>query len=237
MRYVVILMGIICVSQIYCSTPPHNLVPTTVRPSAAESNQSKPVDYQVMVGDTLEIFIWQHADLTRDIIIRPDGKLSFPLIGDINAEGKTLTQIDEDITKKLTEYIVTPQVSVTVKNFAGEKVIVLGEVGKPGVYKFFGTTSFLDIIAEAGGFTKDKGNALIIRGELKEGAKEAEVMLVDINGILNGNLRDNVVLYPRDIIYVSAKPIADVARYIRDYVSPILGNIVSLDTLNSIYKK
>jgi polysaccharide biosynthesis/export protein len=232
MRYLIILMALICISQICCAspTPFHQ---TATRPSANDPKQLKRVDYQVLVGDTLEIFVWQHADLTKDVIVGPDGKLSFPLIGDIDAEGKTLAQIDDDVTKKLAEYIVNPQVSVTVKKFAGEKVIVLGEVGKPGVYKFFGTTSFLDIIAEAGGFTKDKGNALIIRGDLKEGTTESEVMLVDISSILNGNLRDNVVLYPRDIIYVSTTPIADVARYLRDYVSPILGNIVNVEFLRT----
>ncbi|MFH1230740.1 MAG: polysaccharide biosynthesis/export family protein [Planctomycetota bacterium] len=232
MRYGIILMIIICISHFCCTTsaPPYQ---TPTRPSANAPGQLKKIDYQVISGDTLEIFVWQHTDMTRDVIIGPDGKLSFPLIGDIDADGKTLTQIDDDITKKLTEYIISPQVSVTVKKFAGEKVIVLGEVGKPGVYKFVGTTSFLDIIAEAGGFTRDKGNALIIRGDLKEGVTKSEVMLVDINSILNGDLRDNVVLYPRDIIYVSAKPIADVARYLRDYVSPILGNIVSFEVLSS----
>jgi polysaccharide export outer membrane protein len=224
------------VSQVCCSTP-HNLVPPTARPCASDPNQSQTVDYKVMVGDTLAIFVWHHSDLTQDIIIRPDGKLSFPLIGDVDAEGKTLSQLNDSIGKKLTEYIVNPQVSVTVRKFAGEKVIILGEVSRPGVYTFVGRTSFLDMIAEAGGLTKDKSNALIIRGELKEGATEAEVMLLDVDDILNGNLRNNVVIYPRDIIYVSTKPIAEVARYLSTYISPILGNIVNIEVINTTLLK
>jgi polysaccharide export outer membrane protein len=213
--------------------------PPTIRPSAYDPEQLKPLDYQVIAGDTIEIFVWQHTDLTRDIIVRPDGKLSFPLIGDVEAQGRTLTEIDDEVTRKLTEYVISPQVSVTVKNFAGEKVIVLGEVGKPGVYKFFGRTSFMDIIAEAGGLTRDAkwGNALVIRGELKKDADKSEVILLDINEIINGNLRNNIVIYPRDIIYVSTKPIADVARYLRDYVSPVLGNLVSAKILSDALQK
>lgn len=216
-----------------------DVYPPTIRPSALDPEQLKPVDYQIIVGDKLEIFVWQHTDLTRDIIVRPDGKLSFPLIGDIEAQGRTLTEIDSEVTKKLAEYVVSPQVSVTVKEFAGEKVIILGEVGKPGVYKFFGKASFLDMIAEAGGLTKDasRGNALVIRGELKEGTEKSEVILLDVNEILNGNLRHNIVVYPRDIIYVSAKPIADVARYLRDYVSPVLGNLINAKILNDAMQK
>ncbi|HLD35188.1 MAG TPA: polysaccharide biosynthesis/export family protein [Planctomycetota bacterium] len=240
MRSIIILLLLAVVSfPLGCSSGGPNLYPPTIRPSAFDPEQLKPVDYQVIVGDTIEIFVWQHTDLTRDIIVRPDGKLSFPLIGDIEAQGRTLTEIDDEVTKKLAEYVVAPQVSVTVKNFAGEKVIVLGEVGKPGVYKFFGRTSFMDIIAEAGGLTRDAqwGNALVIRGELKKDAEKSEIILLDVNEIINGNMRHNVVLYPRDIIYVSAKPIADVARYLRDYVSPVLGNLVSAKILSDALQK
>lgn len=238
MRSIIILLLLAGLIPVGCGGVP-NVYPPTIRPSAYDPEQLKPVDYQVIVGDTIEIFVWQHTDLTRDIIVRPDGKLSFPLIGEIEAQGRTLTEIDDEVTRKLTEYIISPQVSVTVKNFAGEKVIVLGEVGKPGVYKFFGRTSFMDIIAEAGGLTKDAqwGNALVIRGELKKDADKSEVILLDINEIISGNLRNNIVIYPRDIIYVSTKPIADVARYIRDYVSPVLGNLVSGKILSDAMQK
>jgi len=238
MRSIIILLLLTGLFLLGCSNGP-DVYPPTIRPSAYDPEQLKPLDYQVIAGDTIEIFVWQHTDLTRDIIVRPDGKLSFPLIGDIEAQGRTLTEIDDEVTKKLAEYVVLPQVSVTVKNFAGEKVIVLGEVGKPGVYKFFGRASFLDIIAEAGGLTRDAqwGNALVIRGELKKDAEKSEVILLDINEIINGNLRNNIVIYPRDIIYVSTKPIADVARYLRDYVSPVLGNLVSAKILSDALQK
>ena len=165
MRSIIILLLLAGLLPLGCGGVT-NVYPPTIRPSAYDPEQLKPLDYQVISGDTIEIFVWQHTDLTRDIIVRPDGKLSFPLIGDIEAQGRTLTEIDDEVSKKLAEYVVSPQVSVTVKNFAGEKVIVLGEVGKPGVYKFFGRASFLDIIAEAGGLTRDAhwGNALVIRG-------------------------------------------------------------------------
>ena len=236
MRSIIILLLLAVVSfPLGCGGVP-NAYPPTIRPSALDPEQLKPVDYKVIIGDKLEIFVWQHTDLTRDIIVRPDGKISFPLIGDIEAQGRTLTEINDEVTKKLTEYVIAPQVSVTVKEFAGEKVIILGEVTKPGVYKFFGRASFMDMIGEAGGLTRDAkwGNALVIRGELKKDAEKSEVILLDVNEIINGNMRYNIVIYPHDIIYVSAKPIADVARYLRDYVSPVLGNIVSAKVISDV---
>ena len=239
MRSIIILLLLAVVSfPLGCGGVP-NVYPPTIRPSAFDPEQLKPIDYKVISGDKREIFVWQHTDLTRDIIVRPDGKISFPLIGDIEAQGRTLTEIDDEVTRKLAEYLVSPQVSVTVKEFAGEKVIVLGEVSKPGVYKFFGRASFLDIIAEAGGLTRDAqwGNALVIRGELKADAEKSDVILLDINEIINGNLRNNIVIYPRDIIYVSTKPIADVGRYLRDYVSPVLSNLVRAKGLSDAMQK
>ncbi|MBI4713494.1 MAG: polysaccharide biosynthesis/export family protein [Planctomycetes bacterium] len=211
---------------------PATVYPATIRPSIVEAREVKQLEYLINVDDVIEVNVWQNQDVSRDAIVRPDGMISFPLIGEVKAHKRTLRQIDDEITQKLKEYIISPEVTVAIKKFAGEKVIVLGEVVKGGVHKFVGNASLMDIIGEAGGLTRDAkyGNLLIIRGDVLD---KPEVVMVNVNDILNGDMRSNVVMYPNDIVYVSSKPIADVARYLRDYVAPVLSTIVSVEFLRT----
>lgn len=215
---------------ISCQPLPENTYPPSIRPSAIEARNIEKLEYIVTVDDVLKVSVWQNPDVSGDLIVRTDGKISMPLVGDIKAVGKTLTQIDEDITKKLSEYIITPDVTIAVTKFGGQPFIVLGEFGKQGVLKLSGTVSLMQIIGEAGGLTKDarKGNLLVIRGDVLE---KPEVIMVDVNEILAGNMRNDIVMYPYDIVYVSARPIADVSRYITTYITPLLSTTVSLELL------
>ncbi|MFH1226677.1 MAG: polysaccharide biosynthesis/export family protein [Planctomycetota bacterium] len=210
--------------------PPPDSYPPSIRPSAIEARSLDKIDYPVAVDDILQVFVWQNPDISGDLIVRPDGKISMFLAGDIKAAGKTLTQIDDEITQRLSEYIIAPQVTVAVKKFSGQPVIVLGEVTKPGIYKLTGTISLMSVLGEAGGPTRDasKGNLLVIRGDVLD---KPEVVVVDMREILAGNMRNDIVMYPNDIVYVSSTPIADVSRYIRDYITPILGTVISVELL------
>ena len=191
--------------------------------------QASSFDYYVNYDDVLEVFVWQNPDLSRDVIVRPDGKISLPLAGDLEAVGQTLTQMDKQITKNLSEYILSPQVSLAVKKFGEEKVFVLGEVKKPGVHKYSRQASVMEIISLADGFTKDAklGEVLIVRGEIEK----PEVIRVNVKKILAGDLTGNLAVQPRDIIYVSSSTIGEVGQYIRDYISPVVFSIVNLEYL------
>jgi polysaccharide export outer membrane protein len=85
-----------------------------------EGDQSKRKDYTINKGDTLEISVWQWPDLLKRVVVRPDGKITFPLVGDIEAEGLTLSQLDDIVTKRLTEFIKSPEVSVMIMQFGLE---------------------------------------------------------------------------------------------------------------------
>ena len=149
-----------------------------------EKKDTSPMDeYTINLGDILDISVWQWEDLrAAEVYVRPDGKISFPLAGDVRAVGRTLTEIDQELTQKLTEYIKSPEVSVAIKRFGGKKVIVLGEVGGPGVYAPTGRSSILEVIALSGGFrdTAVTSNVVVIRGNMEK----SEAIVCDLRRAL-----------------------------------------------------
>ena len=204
--------------------------PPNIRP-VLPGEQSKAVtfEYHIMSQDVLEIFVWRQQDLTRDVVVSPDGNISFPLIGTIKAQGLTLGQLDDEITKLLKEYLREADVSIAVRSFAGEKVFIFGEVGQPGILSFIGHASLVEMLGQAKGWTKEAKleNVLVIRGDIT--SNNPEVIKVNVANILKGNLRENIEIYPKDIIYVPSTIIADISRFLRDYISPIFQTIVTVD--------
>lgn len=110
-------------------------------------------DYLLGSEDIIEVSVWKEADLTKVLIIRPDGKISFPLIGDIQAAGLTTEELRENIRQALAEYIDGVTVSVTVQQINSLKIFIQGEVTQPGVYELKSNFTVLQAISLAGGFT------------------------------------------------------------------------------------
>ena len=165
-------------------------------------------EYYIDIGDILDVSVWQIPDLSKpEVIVRPDGRISFPLIGDIVAEGLTLMQLSSIITEKLKVYVKAPQVSIMIRRF-GEmtnKVSILGEVLAPGVYRFGSPPSIMEIVASAGGYTKYAviNSVMIIRGDVRDIRKKPDVFRINLVDILKGNrLSNNMFLKSNDIVYV-----------------------------------
>lgn len=173
--------------------------------SAVEAPATEEREYYLDIGDVLDVSVWQIPDLSRpEVIVRPDGKISFPLVGDIKAEGITLTQLDNIITEKLTTYVKSPDVSVMIRRFGetANKVVVLGEIISPGVYRFGSAPTITEVIASAGGYTKYAvlNSIMIIRGDVRT---KPEVLRVNVAKVLtSGRVSQNIFLKPNDIIYV-----------------------------------
>jgi polysaccharide export outer membrane protein len=125
------------------------------RPSAsvAQGSGADP-SYRLGPEDQLRISVWENKELTLDLVVRPDGKISMPLIQDVVAEGLTATQLAADIQEKLAAYILNPEVSVIVLQVNAPKYYVIGYVTRPGTYPLRGDTSVLQALSLAGGLTQ-----------------------------------------------------------------------------------
>jgi polysaccharide export outer membrane protein len=178
------------------------------------------VQYRVGRGDKLAISVWENEDLNTETVVRPDGKISFPLIGDIQASGLTLAELDTRLTTALKEYIRYPEVSIVVEEVKGSRVVVLGEVEAPGVYPITGEESLLEAGALAGGFTEDAVLSSVI--VIRRGEGGAYGMRADLTGAIErGRFNQNIYLQSGDIVYVPKKFIANV-KYFVDQIKPAL---------------
>lgn len=121
--------------------------------------------YRIDVDDVLSINVWHETDLSRNVPVRPDGRISIPLVGDMQAAGKTAMELQQDITFALAKFVKTPEVTVIVSDIRSLRVNVIGQVTRPGTYPLTHSMGVLDALAEAGGlrdFAKKK-NIYVLR--------------------------------------------------------------------------
>jgi len=177
-------------------------IATTTDASAEKKSPGKPV-YVIGPEDVLEVSVWKNTDLSRSVIVRPDGKISLPLLGEIKAAGLTPEQLHLIITKKLGQYQQAVEASVIVKEINSYKVFLFGDVIKPGVYSMKRRTSLVQAIAMAGGFNQFASrNSIVVIRESTDGLSERlNVRFDDI--IHKKNFAGkNMILKPGDTIFV-----------------------------------
>src|SRR5256712_8814391 len=134
---------------------------TTLGPGSAvapaEESGSRPTpeqgDYRIGPEDVLDIAVWNNTAISRTVPVRPDGKISLPLLNDVQAAGLTPMQLRDVLTKKLVEYVPAPEVSVIVREVRSFNVSVIGEIRAPGRYELKSRTTVLDVLARAGPFS------------------------------------------------------------------------------------
>jgi len=159
-------------------------------------------EYSVGIEDKLSISVWKEADMTKTVGVRPDGKITFPLVGDVQAAGRTPRQLTEDLTRLLGRFIKEPVVTVVVEEINNFKVFVLGEVATQGVLTLRRRTRLLEAIALVGGMSQfaDKANVLLVRFE---DGKETRTK-IDYRKVVSGERPElNVYLRPGDTIIVN----------------------------------
>lgn len=159
--------------------------------------------YEIQPGDKLFISVYNEEDLQKDVVIRPDGGLTFPLVGEVDAGGLSVDELQQRITSGLREYYSDPIVSVTVQEIVGNKVYVLGQVKSPGEYVLTGGTNVLQALSMAGGLTAfaNTNKIKVIRKDPTTGAEE--VIPFDYRKIIRGRgLDKNIRLQSGDTIIV-----------------------------------
>ena len=163
--------------------------------SAADQN------YYIGTGDVLEISVWKDPDLSRTVIVPPDGVISFPLIDNIRVTNLTVADLDKVVTQRLSEFVPDVTVTVMLTEINSLKAYVIGKVNNPGMYDITLDTNVMQILAQAGGLTPfaSDGNIIILRRKNNQITK----IPFDYGEVSKGkNLEQNIVLQPGDVVVV-----------------------------------
>jgi polysaccharide export outer membrane protein len=158
-------------------------------------------DYPIGPEDVLEISVWKEEGLKKDVLVRPDGGISFPLAGDMQAAGKTASQLQQEITQRLAKFMSDPVVSVAVMKIASNKIYVIGRVNKPGDYLAGRYVDVLQVLSMAGGLTPfaAENDIKVLR---KENGKDIVFPFRYSQVKAGNNLDQNIVLKGGDVVVV-----------------------------------
>jgi polysaccharide biosynthesis/export protein len=205
--------GFVCLILISCAgaqTPEVNEVggqaPTAMASltQPVKGSANKPHDDSFVIGndDVLAINVWKEPDLSRSIPVRSDGRISLPLIGEVQATGRTPLKLEQEIAGKLQPYLEEPEVTVIVQQINSEKFNILGQVAKPGSYPITNSATILDAIALAGG-CRDfaKRSSIYILRRNPDGS-ESRIPFNYKDVIKGKNMAQNIKLRPHDTIVV-----------------------------------
>ncbi len=177
-------------------------------------------EYLIGEGDELVISVWENEDLNQEAIVRPDGKISFPLIDEVQAQGKSISTLDKEITESLKAYLRFPDVSISLKKMGGSKIVLLGEVRQPGVYAVTGRVHLLEAIALAGGFSADSVASSVI--VIKGGLSNPSAQRINLTEALHKpESKQNLLLEAEDIVFVPKKFIANVNYALKQILEPL----------------
>jgi polysaccharide biosynthesis/export protein len=158
--------------------------------------------YAIGVGDVLEISVWKNPELAVTTPVRPDGRISVPLLGDVQASGMTPLALRQNLTDRFKEFVTAPGVSVVIKEINSRKVFVTGEVKTPGAYDLQPRTKLMQVVAMAGGLTPYAKKKVIVLRDSRDGRNDRRYE-VDLDAIVSGKRpSDNLVLQPGDTIWV-----------------------------------
>jgi polysaccharide export outer membrane protein len=197
--YLIISIAIICAAG--CSSLPKLPEASTHQSLTTDINS---YNYLVGPGDRLTIFVWRNPEISGEFIVRPDGKITTSLVEDIQASGKTPTELAREMEDKLSVYITSPRVTVSINNFSGplgEQVRVIGEAMNPLAVNYSENMTLLDLMIAVGGLSEfaDGNNAKLIR--VVNGTKVTYKLYVD-DLIRDGDISKNVDILPGDIVII-----------------------------------
>jgi polysaccharide export outer membrane protein len=182
-----------------CTPPVSHL--TEAQAAAAAVATLDQATYLLGPEDTLEISVWKEPDLTKQLVVRPDGKITYPLIGEVQAAGRTVKQLQEEILKRLEKYVTDAHVTVILLKAQNYKIYVTGKVSKPGDFVIGKPVNVMQAISMAGGLTPfaSPGSIMVLR---TMGGKE-QVFPFNYKEVAKGQfLEQNRTLLPGDVVVV-----------------------------------
>jgi len=158
--------------------------------------------YLVGPGDIIRITVYDNDDLKTTVRVNDSGTIVMPLIGLVKVTDMTISGISDKIKRKLADgYIVNPQVDVFIEEFRSKKVVILGNVMRPGLFELSGSINFLELLSKAGGLTNEAGNTATIKRNWK---KKSDVVVIDLDALIEkGDLTQNAQILDGDTIYIA----------------------------------
>ena len=175
-----------------------------LRAGSPDSERAGDGGYLIGPGDTLQVFVWGQPELSVTVPVRPDGRVSTPLIEDIEAVGKTPTQLAQEMERVLSEYVRSPEVNVIVQKFVGtfaDQVRVLGQAAQPRAVPYRERMTLLDVMIEVGGLTRfAAGNRAKVVRNVDGRSDEIRVKLDDL--LNRGRIEENIQMQPGDVVII-----------------------------------
>jgi protein involved in polysaccharide export with SLBB domain len=213
-----------------CTSVTNNKPAVTDLPQTSENSaeHSKP-EYILQIGDLMEIKFLYDPQLNEGVKIRPDGRISLQIVDEVEAAGLTPAQLDAILTEKYSRVLTKPEVAVIVREFAGQKIYVGGEVASPGLINLNSHMTAMEAIFSAGGFreTAEPGSVIVLRRSPKN---TRMVRKVDLKNVLAGNpTEQNLVLRPFDVVYVPKTFISKANKFVEQYLSRMIPRWLSAD--------
>ena len=205
MRWVTALLyasGAVAVAEGQTGAPANIRVPAGQVTSTVPSTvASPPPDYVIGPGDVLNIIVWREQDLTVEATVRPDGRISLPLINDVEAAGLTPDRLRVVVAQAASKFVEAPTVTIVVKQINSRTVFITGQIGKPGSYPLLGPTTVLQLLAMAGGVLEyaDSEKMVVVRRESGHQVSHR----VNYKDLVKGkNLVQNIELKAGDTVVV-----------------------------------
>jgi polysaccharide export outer membrane protein len=198
----VILSGMLLGVSLWAQEPGKGSpAPTVSNGAGAVAKSVSEAEYKIGAQDVLRVDVWKEPEITRTIPVRPDGKISLPLVNDIQAAGLTSLELASSISEGLKKYLNNPQVTVTVTEINSRRVYVTGEVGKPGALPLLPNMTVLQAVSSCGGFTQfaKLKKIYVLR---QEGGQQVKYPFNYKEVVAGKKPEDNIALQPGDIIVV-----------------------------------
>jgi protein involved in polysaccharide export with SLBB domain len=178
-------------------------------------------DYQLRPGDEVQIRFFNNNDLNDKVIIGPDGKISLQLVGEVLAAGLTASQLDDVLTEEYLKYLQNANINVIVRNYAGLRVYVGGEVNSPGFYSLRTNMSVLNAILAAKGWkdTAKMESVILVR---KGPGNRPVAMAIDLKPVISGQqIENDIYVMPSDIVYVPKTWVAEAGVFVRQWMRDV----------------
>lgn len=213
------MLGSLVIAVLLSACGPAVVKPASLETANAMSTQAATGEYRLQPGDELDIRFYYNPELNSSVLIRPDGRISLPLANEVQAAGLSPSALAQRLRTAYEQELRRPELTVIVRSFNSQKVFVGGEVASPGVVQALGPLTVLQSVTQAGGFkeTARLNEVLIIRRD--PSVPDPIVIPVDIAAVVDGSrTNQDIALMPFDIVYVPKSDIANVNKFVDQYI-------------------